>query len=193
MNRFGVVSRVALAGPLSAALVVALVGCEGGDAVPAEKVAADVVAAAPAPPPAPPAPSPAAAVAAREKAAAIAPIADKPLEDYEGEEEVELYSAQLTAYPCAVRAAREGSAVIGPECSPMDTLTHGFALLDPAEKKVFLVKAESIYRFELEHGFGGRVDISGTIVGTRGGVPVIAPESYTITPKAKAGAFKGCL
>ncbi|MCB9737891.1 MAG: hypothetical protein H6747_01410 [Deltaproteobacteria bacterium] len=174
-------------------------GCQSGGeaegaaenaAVGAGAQAAEV---APAPEPKAAQPSPAERVAARRKAAEVASVADKPLQEADEEEEVELYSAQLTAYPCAVRAAKEGTAVIGPECSPMEAVTHGFALLDPQEKKVFLVKEGSVYRFELEHGFGGRVDISGNVVGTRGGVPVIAPESYTITPKPKAGAFKGCL
>ncbi len=143
---------------------------------------------------APAKPSPAEIVAARKKAEAIAPLGDAPMKDFEGDDdEVELYSAAVTAYPCAAKAAKKGKATIADGCSPMSTLTHGFALLDPSEKKVYLVKKGAIYGFEMEHGFGGRMDISGTVVGTKAGLPVIEPESYSITPKPKPGAFKGCL
>jgi len=112
---------------------------------------------------------------------------------WDGEEEVELYSAVLTAASCAVALAEGADPSLVTFCSPADAVTGRFALFDPAEQQVYLLQLGSIYRFQLEQGFGGSMDIFGMVVGVRDGLPVIKPEEYSITPKPKPGAFKGCL
>ncbi|MCO4760331.1 MAG: hypothetical protein KC502_02430 [Myxococcales bacterium] len=122
------------------------------------------------------------------------PAKDQPLKPFTGDDdEVELFSAAITAVPCAKGAAKTGVMGELSLCSPRLAATRGIALVDPQEKGVYLIDDKSIYAYELEQGFKGAIDISGTIVGLRGGIPVIKPEEYTIRPKPKAGAFKGCL
>ena len=116
------------------------------------------------------------------------------MKPWEGDDdEVELFSAAVTAVPCARDVAKTGNLSELSLCSPRLAATRGIALVDPQEKGLYLIDPKSIYAYELEQGFKGAMDISGTIIGQRGGIPVIKPEEYTIRPKPKAGAFKGCL
>jgi len=119
---------------------------------------------------------------------------DLPLKPWKGDDdEVELFSAAITAVPCARKAAKAGAMSGLSQCSPRLAATRGLALVDPQEKGIYLVEAKGVHAYEMEQGFKGAMDISGTIIGQRGGIPVIKPEEYTIRPKPKAGAFKGCL
>ncbi len=124
----------------------------------------------------------------------IADVRKLPLKPFAGDDdEVELFSAAVTAYSCASRATASKDMKLLGRCSPMDTISHGFALVDTQDNKPYLLKEGSVYTFELEGGYGGTMDVSGSIIGTRGGVPVIEPEEYSVTPRPKPGAFKGCL
>ena len=119
---------------------------------------------------------------------------DLPLKPWQGDDdEVELFTAAITAVPCARAAKKLGSMKQLSLCSPKLAATRGLALIDPQEKGIYLIDPKSVYAYELEQGFKGAIDISGTIVGQQGGIPVIKPEEFTIRPKPKAGAFKGCL
>lgn len=118
------------------------------------------------------------------------------MEDWDGDEddaEVELYSTVITAIDCARRMEEEEDPAELTKCSPLDAARSGFAIYDPAEEELYLLDPESFHQFELEHGFAGSMDISGSIVGTRGDLPVLKPDDYSITPKPPPGAFKGCL
>ena len=116
-----------------------------------------------------------------------------PLGAWDGEEEVDLYSAVVTARSCAERMMETGDLTIKSSCSPIEGAKTGFAIYDAVEEQVFLIDPAAIHMFELEHGFGGSIDIYGEVKGTLAGLPVITPEEYSITPKPKPGAFKGCL
>ena len=112
---------------------------------------------------------------------------------WDGEAEVELYSAVITARSCAKEMAETGNLGIIDTCPPMQAALTGFALYDTMEEQAYMLDPQKVYRFELELGFGGSVDIYGEIKSTSDGLPVITPEEYTITPRPKPGAFKGCL
>lgn len=116
------------------------------------------------------------------------------LEPWDGDDdEAELYGAVITATSCAERMVAEGGADVIARCAPLEAAKTGFALYEPGERALFFLKQDSLYRFELERGFGGSIDVSGAIIGKKSNAPVIDPEEYTITPRAKPGAFKGCL
>ncbi len=110
-----------------------------------------------------------------------------------GDDEVEIYSAALTAAPCALRARDRADLALLASCAPIEAARDGFAVFDLAERAVYLLKPGTVMRYQLEQGFGGSIDVSGHIVGAQDGVPVIEPSDYHISPRAKAGAFKGCL
>ena len=125
-------------------------------------------------------------------AATIAAV--EKLEPWDGDEdEAELYGAVITATACAELMTTDDTGDAISRCSPADAARTGFVLYDPSEQAVFYLKHGGLYQFELERGFGGSIDVSGTIIGKKSGIPVIDPEEYTITPKPAAGAFKGCL
>ena len=115
------------------------------------------------------------------------------LEAWDGDEDVELFSAVLTARTCAEALMEHGDMRSVSTCSPLEAAINGYALFDPMEDEVYLIEAGSIRQFELERGFGGRADLSGLVIGTLDDTPVIRPDEYFITPKPKPGAFKGCL
>jgi|GEM_PF-5085401 len=116
-----------------------------------------------------------------------------PLGEWDGESEVDIYSAVITARSCAEKMMDTGDLTLGAACSPTESARTGFAIYDPVEEQVYLIDAASIHTFELEHGFGGSMDVYGEVKGTLEGLPVIVPEDMTISPKPKPGAFKGCL
>ena len=121
------------------------------------------------------------------------PPAPGPLVRWDGEEEVDLYSAVIPATSCAHRIADTGDLGVISACSPMEAARSGFAIYDPVEGQVYTIDSSAIYQFELEHGVGGSIDIYGLVKGARDGTPVIQPEEYSISPKPKPDAFKGCL
>ncbi len=116
-----------------------------------------------------------------------------PLGDWDGDAYVEMYSAVITARSCAQEMMDTGDLTLAARCSPIEGARTGFAIFDPVEAQVYLIEASAIAMFELEHGFGGSIDLSGDVKGTLDGIPVVQPEDYTISPKPKPGAFKGCL
>lgn len=111
----------------------------------------------------------------------------------EDDAELEVYSAVITAVDCAKRMEEEDDPEVLHRCSPLDAARSGFAIYDPAEEELYLLDPAAFHHFELEEGFAGSMDISGTIIGTRHELPVLQAEDYTITPKPPPGAFKGCL
>jgi hypothetical protein len=116
-----------------------------------------------------------------------------PMGDWDGESEVDIYSAVITARSCAEQMMDTGDLTLGSKCSPLESARTGFAIFDPVEGQAYLIDAASVHTFELEHGFGGSMDVYGEVKGTLDGLPVITPEDMTISPKPKPGAFKGCL
>jgi hypothetical protein len=123
----------------------------------------------------------------------VAKAPSGPMGAWDGESEVDIYSAVITARSCAEKMMDTGDLTIHSSCSPLESARTGFAIYDPMEEQVYLLDASVLHTFELEHGFGGSMDVYGQVKGTLDGLPVITPEDYTISPKPKPGAFKGCL
>lgn len=120
-------------------------------------------------------------------------LAGPRLEPWTGETDVELFSAVITAGSCAVRMADEGNLGIVWTCPPVETYHSFFGLYEPVEGLAYYVDEGTIPTYELEAGFAGAIDLTGRVIGARGGVPVVVVDSYTIRPRPKPGAFKGCL
>ncbi len=114
-------------------------------------------------------------------------------EEDEEDNEVELYSAVITAKSCAEKAEETGNFEILSSCPPVEAAKSGYVVFDVSEGEYYYIKLGNIYQYELDEGFGGSMDITGVIVGEKDGIPVIEPEEYSITPKPKPGFFKGCL
>lgn len=108
-------------------------------------------------------------------------------------EEVELSSAIITAKSCAEKANETGSFELLSSCPPVEAAKTGYVIYDVTENNFYAIAPKNIYFFELDEGFGGSIDVSGKIVGKEGDLPVIEVEEYKISPKPKAGFFKGCL
>lgn len=108
-------------------------------------------------------------------------------------EEVELSSAVITAKSCAEKAKETGSFELLSSCPPVEAEKTGYVIYDVTENTFYAIAPKNIYYFELDHGFGGNIDLTGKIVGKEGDLPVIEAQQYKISPKPKAGFFKGCL
>lgn len=108
-------------------------------------------------------------------------------------EEIELSSAVITAKSCAEKARETGSFELLSSCPPVEAEKTGYVIYDVTENTFYGIAPKNIYYFELDHGFGGNIDISGKIVGKEGELQVIEAKEYKISPKPKAGFFKGCL
>lgn len=108
-------------------------------------------------------------------------------------EEIELSSAVITAKSCAEKAKETGSFELLSSCPPAEAAKTGYVIYDVTENTFYAIAPKNIYLFELDEGFGGNIDVSGNIVGKEGDLPVIEAKEYKISPKPKAGFFKGCL
>lgn len=108
-------------------------------------------------------------------------------------EEIELSSAVITAKSCAEKAKETGSFELLSSCPPVEAEKTGYVIYDVTENTFYAIAPKNIYYFELDHGFGGNIDLTGKIVGKEGDLPVIEAQQYKISPKPKAGFFKGCL
>lgn len=108
-------------------------------------------------------------------------------------EEVELTSASVTAISCAQQASKSGKLELLGSC-PYEEAEKGYAVFDVPEKQPYIVAPKNIYLFELEKAYGGgSIDLTGTVVEKRNGIPVIEVTEYSVRAKPKAGSFKGCL
>ncbi|MGC9188180.1 MAG: hypothetical protein ACP5F0_02680 [Sulfurihydrogenibium sp.] len=108
-------------------------------------------------------------------------------------EDVDLSSAVITAKSCAEKAKESGSFELLASCPPAEAAKTGYVIYDVTDNTFYAVAPKNIYYFELDEGFGGSIDASGKVVGKEGDIPVIEIKQYKITPKPKAGFFKGCL
>ena len=108
-------------------------------------------------------------------------------------EEVEVTSGAITALSCAMEAQTTGKLDSLSNCSMRDTVA-GLVVYDIAMKDIYLLAPQAIHRFELERAFGGgRIDFLGTVIQEKDGIGVVSVTEYTINPRPKPGAFKGCL
>lgn len=109
-------------------------------------------------------------------------------------EEVELSSATVTALACAQEAQRTGKLGRLTAC-PLEETLKGLVVFDVAEKQIYRLSPKTVRRSDLERAFGGgAVDVTGVVKSTdQGGVALVEVKELRVTPKPKAGAFKGCL
>lgn len=108
-------------------------------------------------------------------------------------EDVDLSSAVITAKSCAEKAKETGSFELLSSCPPAEAAKTGYVIYDVTENTFYAIAPKNVYYFELDEGFGGSIDASGKVVGKEGDIPVLEIKEYKITPKPKAGFFKGCL
>jgi len=111
------------------------------------------------------------------------------------EEDVDLSSAVITASSCAQQAKEKGEFDILSNCPPVEAAKTGYVIYDVTENEFYKIKEskDGVYYFELDEGFGGNIDASGKVVGEENGIKIIEISQYKISPKPKAGFFKGCL
>ena len=108
-------------------------------------------------------------------------------------EDVDLSSAVITAKSCAEKAKETGSFELLSSCPPAEAAKTGYVIYDVTENTFYAIAPKNVYYFELDEGFGGSIDASGKVVGKEGDIPVLEIKEYKISPKPKAGFFKGCL
>jgi len=108
-------------------------------------------------------------------------------------EDVDLSSAVITAKSCAEKAKQTGSFELLSSCPPADAAQSGYVIYDVTENTFYAITPKNVYYFELDEGFGGNIDAKGKIVSKEDDLPVIEIQEYKISPKPKAGFFKGCL
>ena len=108
-------------------------------------------------------------------------------------EDVDLSSAVITAKSCAEKAKETGSFELLSSCPPAEAAKSGYVIYDVTENTFYAIAPKNVYYFELDEGFGGNIDAQGKIVGKEGDLPVLEVKEYKISPKPKAGFFKGCL
>ncbi len=110
-------------------------------------------------------------------------------------EEVELSSAPVTGLACAKKAIETGKLDLLSTC-PLDEAPRGIVVFDVAEMQYYQLDAKSIRISQLERAYGGgSIDVTGTVksVDKKTGLVTVKVTEYRVTPKPKAGAFKGCL
>ena len=110
-------------------------------------------------------------------------------------EEVELASAPVTGLACAKKAIETGKLDLLSTC-PLDEAPKGIVVFDVAEMQYYQLDAKSIRTSQLERAYGGgSIDVTGTVkaVDKKTGLVTVKVTEYRVTPKPKAGAFKGCL
>jgi hypothetical protein len=109
-------------------------------------------------------------------------------------EEVEVTAGAVTALSCALESQRTGDLTLLGSC-PLQEAQKEIVVVDVAEQQIYRISRKKVRRFELEQAFGGgSIDFAGKVKAVdKAGVATVDVEEYTLTPKPKAGAFKGCL
>lgn len=110
-------------------------------------------------------------------------------------DEVELSSAPVTGASCAQRAVETGKLSLLNAC-PLDQVKTGLVVFDVAEMSFYKLDPKSVRTSDLERAYGGgSIDVTGKVVRVEGpdNVGVVQVSEIRVTPKPKAGAFKGCL
>jgi hypothetical protein len=124
---------------------------------------------------------------------AVVSLAGPALAASEGDD-VEFTSGAVTATSCALKAKKTGNLAALNSC-PLSEAKTGIVVFDVAEKEFYRLDPKKVARYKLERAFaGGSIDVSGKVkrVG-KDGVPELQVAEYSITPRPKPGAFKGCL
>ncbi len=110
-------------------------------------------------------------------------------------EEVEVTAGVVTGVTCALAAREKGELRLLSSCPPVEA-TKGLVVFDVAEKRIYRISSKKVARWQLERAFGGgSIDFTGTAVKVdpKTAIATVDVTEFTITPKPKPGAFKGCL
>lgn len=126
--------------------------------------------------------------------AALVLLAAAPVPGRAGEE-VEVTAGVVTGVECALAARTKGNLGLLSSCPPVEA-TKGLVVFDVAEKRIYSLSSRKLGRWQLERAFGGgSIDFTGTEVKVdpKTQIATVAVSDFSITPKPKPGAFKGCL
>lgn len=110
-------------------------------------------------------------------------------------EEVEVTAGVVTGVDCALAARTKGDLKLLTSCPPMEA-TKGLVVFDVAEKRIYRLEPKKVSRWQLERAFGGgSIDFTGKTVKVdrKTEIATVAVTDFSITPRPKPGAFKGCL
>jgi hypothetical protein len=111
-------------------------------------------------------------------------------------EEVDISSAAVTALTCALQARDHGDLEALNNC-PLSEALGEIVVYDVADEQIYRIgKTKTGPKlFELEKAFaGGSIDFAGVVKSIdKDAVAAVEIAEYTVTPKPKAGHFKGCL
>lgn len=110
-------------------------------------------------------------------------------------EEIDVTAGAVTATSCAYVARDQGDLRALTGCDLAEA-TKEIVVYDVAEKQIYRLVGKQVARWQLEGAFGGgSVDFIGKVtrVDKKAGIAVVEVEELTVTPKPKAGGFKGCL
>lgn len=109
-------------------------------------------------------------------------------------DDVELSSGAVTALSCAERARLTGDLSLLNSC-PLSEARNGIVIFDVAEREIYRISGKAVRHYELERAFaGGSIDLTGVVEKVDAdGVASVKVTEYSVTPKPKAGSFKGCL
>lgn len=121
---------------------------------------------------------------------AAAPVALPPVG-----EEVDVTAGAVTATACAHVARDQGDLRALTGCDLAEA-TKEIVVYDVAEKQIYRLVGKRVARWQLEGAFGGgSVDFVGKVtrVDKKAGIAVVEVSELSVTPKPKAGGFKGCL
>jgi hypothetical protein len=110
-------------------------------------------------------------------------------------EEVEVTAGVVTGLSCALAARTTGDLTRLTSCPPGEA-AKALVVYDVAERRIYSISPKKVFRWELERAFGGgSIDFSGTTlkVDPKSEVATVEVAEFSITPRPKPGAFKGCL
>lgn len=110
-------------------------------------------------------------------------------------EEVEVTAGVVTGIECALAARATGDLRLLASCPPAEA-AKGLVVYDVAESRIYRIAPKKVSRWELERAFGGgSIDFTGETVKVdpKSEVATVEVAEFSITPRPKPGAFKGCL
>lgn len=110
-------------------------------------------------------------------------------------EEVEVTAGVVTGLACALEARESGNLRLLSSCPPAEA-AKGLVVYDVAEERIYRISPKKVFRWQLEQAFGGgSIDFTGEAVKVdpKNEVATVVVAEFSITPRPKPGAFKGCL
>lgn len=110
-------------------------------------------------------------------------------------DEVDVTAGVVTGLSCALAAREKGNLKLLNACPPAEA-GKGMVVFDVAEQRIYRLSSKKVFLYQLEGAFGGgSIDFTGTEVRVdpKTEVALVDVEDFSVSPKPKPGAFKGCL